>query len=180
MIMDVYRSQQLSSASEVVPKRASGKSMVWGGVSLRATPARQKGIIEDWLFGAYDHASSKSLREPSLQELSSFAVALNWGIGSSSLKADVNAFARLQMVLDRNSSYFGSKYRSWTVRVRCFGASSAFQEGLVDDRLRGHVRQFAPLPCFHLLAIGSKFRCMIHADRDAIDQGERFRVRTPA
>jgi hypothetical protein len=41
----------------------------------------------------------------------SFAVALNWGIGSSSLKADVNAFDRLQIVLDRNSSYFGSKYR---------------------------------------------------------------------
>jgi hypothetical protein len=114
------------------------------------------------------------------QNSPSFAVALNWGIGSSSLKADVNAFDRLQIVLDRNSSYYGSKYRSWTVRVRCFGASSAFHEGLIDDHLRGHVRQFAPLPCFRLLAIGSKFRCMIHADRDAIDQGERFRVRTPA
>jgi len=54
----------------------------------------------------------------------SFAVALNWGIGSNSLNADVNAFERLQIVLDRNSSYFGSKYRSCTVRARCLGASS--------------------------------------------------------
>ncbi len=38
-----------------------------------------------------------------------FAVALNCGIGSSSLNADVNAFERLQMVRGRNSSYFGSK-----------------------------------------------------------------------
>jgi len=39
----------------------------------------------------------------------SLAVALNWGIGSSSLKADVKAFDRLQIVRDRNSSYFGLK-----------------------------------------------------------------------
>ncbi len=39
----------------------------------------------------------------------SLAVALNWGMGSSSLNAEVNAFERLQMVLDLNSSYFGSK-----------------------------------------------------------------------
>ena len=38
-----------------------------------------------------------------------FAVALNCGIGSSSLNADVNAFDRLQIVRDVNSSYFGSK-----------------------------------------------------------------------
>jgi hypothetical protein len=33
---------------------------------------------------------------------------LNCGIGSSSLKAEVKAFDRLQIVRDRNSSYFGS------------------------------------------------------------------------
>ena len=37
-----------------------------------------------------------------------FAVALNCGMGSSSLNADVNAFERLQMVRVRNSSYVGS------------------------------------------------------------------------
>ena len=42
----------------------------------------------------------------------SLAVALNWGMGSSSLNADVNAFERLQIVRARNSSYAGSKYRS--------------------------------------------------------------------
>jgi hypothetical protein len=36
------------------------------------------------------------------------AVALKWGMGSSSLNADVNAFERLQIVRGRNSSYFGS------------------------------------------------------------------------
>lgn len=38
----------------------------------------------------------------------SFAVALNCGMGSSSLNADVNALERLQIVRGRNSSYFGS------------------------------------------------------------------------
>ena len=36
------------------------------------------------------------LREPRFRELSSFAVALNWGMGFNSLNADVEAFARLQ------------------------------------------------------------------------------------
>src|SRR6202008_3416839 len=40
----------------------------------------------------------------------SFAVALNCGMGSSSLNAEVNAFDRLQIVRGRNSSYLGSKY----------------------------------------------------------------------
>jgi hypothetical protein len=39
----------------------------------------------------------------------SFAVALNCGMGSSSLKAEVKALERLQIVRERNSSYFGSK-----------------------------------------------------------------------
>ena len=34
----------------------------------------------------------------------SFAVALNCGMGSSSLNAEVNAFDRLQIVRERNSS----------------------------------------------------------------------------
>ena len=42
----------------------------------------------------------------------SFAVALNCGIGSSSLKADVKAFDRLQIVRDRNSSYLGLRMRT--------------------------------------------------------------------
>jgi hypothetical protein len=37
----------------------------------------------------------------------SLTVALNCGIGSSSLKADVKVFDRLHMVRDRNSSYCG-------------------------------------------------------------------------
>jgi hypothetical protein len=41
----------------------------------------------------------------------SLAVALNCGMGSSSLNADVKAFERLQIVRGRNSSYFDSKCR---------------------------------------------------------------------
>jgi hypothetical protein len=39
----------------------------------------------------------------------SFAVALNCGIDSSFLNAEVNAFERLQIVRGRNSSHYGSK-----------------------------------------------------------------------
>ena len=39
----------------------------------------------------------------------SLAVALNCGMGSSSLNAEVKVLERLQIVRDRNSSYFGSK-----------------------------------------------------------------------
>jgi hypothetical protein len=65
-------------------------------------------------------------------------------MGYSSLNAEVNEFERLQIVRDRNSSYFGSTYRSWTVRARCFGASS-----LPSTR-----------PCFYLLPHGSKLHCI--------------------
>jgi hypothetical protein len=37
------------------------------------------------------------------------AVALNCGMGSSSLNDDVNALETLQIVRGRNSSYFGSR-----------------------------------------------------------------------
>ena len=40
------------------------------------------------------------------------------------LNAEVNALERLQIVRGRKSSYLGSKYKSCTVRARCFGASS--------------------------------------------------------
>jgi len=43
----------------------------------------------------------------------SLAVALNCGMGSNSLNAEVNALENI--VRDLNSSYFGSKYRSCTV-----------------------------------------------------------------
>jgi hypothetical protein len=43
------------------------------------------------------------------RKLPSFAVALNCGIGSSSLKADVNAFDRLHTVRALNSSIDGEK-----------------------------------------------------------------------
>ena len=50
-----------------------------------------------------DWENRVSMNSPSL------AVALNGGIASSCLNADVKAFERLQIVRDRDSSYFGSK-----------------------------------------------------------------------
>src|SRR5258708_15299084 len=100
----------------------------------------------------------------------SLAVALNCGTGSSSLNADVNALERLQIVRGRNSSYFGSKYRSCTVRTRCLGFESALDECLVDDHLGGDVRQFTFLPCLHLLSHRLKVPLhSVHSDRDAVD-----------
>src|SRR2546426_11565414 len=54
----------------------------------------------------------------------SFAVALNCGIGSSSLNALVNALERLHVVLGANSSICGLKYRSWTRRAKGLGTSN--------------------------------------------------------
>src|SRR5712691_7299911 len=94
----------------------------------------------------------------------SFAVALNCGIGSSSLNADVNAFPKLQRVLGANSSIVGLKYRSCT-RVRDIS-------GLRDlpQRKRGKLRasQFRPLydspSILRLLAASarSSFACGLH------------------
>jgi hypothetical protein len=54
-----------------------------------------------WRQNDWENLDSKN--SPSL------AVALNCGIGSSSLNAEVKALERLQIVRDRNSSYLGSK-----------------------------------------------------------------------
>ena len=63
-------------------------------------------------------------------------VALNCGIGSSSLKADVKALDKLKVVRERDSAYSGSKYRSCTLCARCFGASKfAFDKRLIDHDL---------------------------------------------
>ncbi len=59
-----------------------------------------------------------------------------------------------------------------------FGSfQSALNERLVDDHLRGDVRQFASLPGFHLLSHRLKVSLhSINANRDAVDERERLRV----
>src|SRR5215472_4236854 len=54
-------------------------------------------------FAQNDYEDLFSKNSPSL------AVALNWGIGSSCLKAEVKALDRVQIVRGWNSSYCGSK-----------------------------------------------------------------------
>jgi hypothetical protein len=66
----------------------------------------------------------------------SFAVALNWGMGSSSLNALVNAFERLHIVRGENSSYSGWKYSRCTSERRLRGASqlAIHKRGISLDR----------------------------------------------
>ena len=69
------------------------------------------------------------------------------------------------MVRGWNSSYFGAKYRSCTLLARCLGLPVCLDECLVDDYLRGDVRQLTSLPGFHLLAHGLEVPLhAIHAD----------------
>jgi hypothetical protein len=78
-----------------------------------------------------DYAGNCAREPPSL------AVAVNCGMGSSFLKALVNAFERLHMVLAENSGYCGSKYQlvdlgeqaSWSFQL-------AVDERRVVDQLR--------------------------------------------
>src|SRR5580692_7749702 len=80
-------------------------------------------LIIDWIGAAGRVARwLERLENRASRNSPSFAVALNCGMGSSSLNADVNALERLQIVRGRNWSYFGSKYRSCTVRARCLVA----------------------------------------------------------
>src|SRR5713101_8248775 len=99
------------------------------------------------LRGQNDCEKRASRNSPSL------AVALNCGMGSSSLNAEVNAFERLQIVRGRKSSYFGSKYRSCTVRRKVFWSFQlALHKRLVDDDLRSdsplaQLSAMLPLAC---------------------------------
>ena len=106
------------------------------------------------------------------------AVALNCGTGSSSLNAEVNALERLQMVRGLNSSYFGFKVEVVHAAGTMLGNfQSALDESLVDDHLCCDVRQFTPLPGFHLLSHGLEVSLhSVDADRDAVDERERLRV----
>ena len=72
-----------------------------------------------WQCPPQKFRSNRSSRNPL-----SLAVALNCGIGSSSLKADVNALDRLHRVRARNSSYRGSFPPIWRKTRRIMGASA--------------------------------------------------------
>jgi len=78
---------------------------------------------------------------------------------------------RLQIVRDRNPSYFGSKYKfmcSSSKVLRRFELT--LHKCLVDDYLGGDAAEFAFLPRFHLLAHGLEVALHpIDTDRNAID-----------
>jgi hypothetical protein len=95
-------------------------------------------------------------------------------MGSSSLKADVNALERLQTVLGSNSGYCGEKYKSCTRRA---GAKLAFDEGLVDDHLGRHRAELRLAPGLYLLSHRLEVPLLpVHTDRDGVYKRQAFRV----
>ena len=140
-----------------------------------------KSVFESMIRDQERHADSLEAQLHAIKEMgiaNYLAQQIDCGIGSISLNADVKAFHRLQIVRGRNSSYFGSKYKSCTVRARCFGASSpAFHERFVDHHLGGDIREFTTLPGLDLLAHRPEVPLHpVNTDRNAVDQRERFRV----
>ena len=61
--------------------------------------------------GGYRHVPFRTARSVLPGIIPSLTVALNCGMESSSLKAEVIAFTRLKIVRRRKSSYLGSKYQ---------------------------------------------------------------------
>ena len=82
-----------------------GEQLAWenGGLVFRKGITGWQGAASQYRPSGHDCENRASRNSPS------FAVALNRGMGSSSLNAEVNAFERLQIVRGWNSSYFGSK-----------------------------------------------------------------------
>ena len=81
-----------------------GETAIFG-----ATPASQTGNNKRSAVRPAPPCFLKKLARTGPLGTPSFAVALNCGMASSSLKADVKAFDRLRIVRGGNSSYFGSK-----------------------------------------------------------------------
>src|SRR5260370_36125064 len=69
------------------------------------------------------------------RKLSNFAVALNWGTGSSSLNALVNAFDRLHIVRGKKFSYCA--WATGSLLVRLLTGVTLLQLG--QDRLKARV-----------------------------------------
>jgi hypothetical protein len=92
-------------------------------------------------------------------------VALNWGIGSSSLNAEVKAFDRLSLRAPAQS------YNWWTRRARCFGASKSSS---MNPRYMIFGCCIGQLLCApHLDLAAHRLEISLHsadADRDGIDQ----------
>jgi len=98
-------------------------------------------------------------------------------MGSSSLNADVNAFDRLQIVRagiprisPRNKGHEPSGLGAWSFQF-------PLEESLVDDHLRGHIREFTSLPDFHMFSHRLKVALHpVNTHRDGVTERERLRV----
>lgn len=110
---------------------------------------------------------SQNAREKRTSKYSpSFAVALNWGIGSSSLNAEVKALERLHTVRARNSSYLEYEVEIVNAAGEMFRyVQFALDKRLIDDHLCGNIAELRLAPRFHLLSHGLEVALhSIHTD----------------
>src|SRR5271155_1526544 len=148
---------------EVIQKRVSRK--LWGRVStLHTIFASQK---ERWPAGP--PRGLERLREPSLQELSKHRRGLELWYRLERLECRGERIRETP-----NGAWFEFLILRVEVQVmhsasEVFGSFQfAFHESLVDDHLRGDIRQFTSLPGFHLLSHRLEVPLhSIHANRNA-------------
>jgi hypothetical protein len=113
----------------------------WNGPGVRVR-SRQLG----WACGAAEII----LRSPLQETGPGFAVARSCGTGSSSLNADVNAFDRLHMVQDSNSSCCGETELVDAPRQVFRNLQILLNECPVDHQLCRRCGQLLGSPAFHL------------------------------
>jgi hypothetical protein len=101
----------------------------------------------------------------------SFAVALNCGMGSNSLNAEVNAFDRLQSRARPEFLILRLEVQVMHGAGKVLGSFEfAFDECLIDDHLRRDIGEFASLPRFDLLTHGLEVSLHpVDADGNAIN-----------
>jgi hypothetical protein len=133
-----------------------GNQRVWRHRWLPQMPSEQMGVSG----GAVGNCSLRTTENLPSRNSPNFRGRFELRIGSSSLNADVDAFERLPIVRDRNSSYFGSKYGSCSPCQMLRSFDFAFHERFVDDQL--HCDSVSSLlfqasTCFRS---GSELRCI--------------------
>src|SRR5580698_3090674 len=116
------------------------------------------------------------LREPGLQELSQLG-------GRLELRDRIQFFESRSESVRQTPDCPRPEFLVFRLEVQVMHSSgkvfrsfeSALDEGLVDDHLGGHVRQFTSLPGFYLLSHRLKISLhSVNANRDAVDERERF------
>lgn len=106
------------------------------------------------------------------------AVALNCGMGSCFVNADVTAFERLHIVQRPEFLVLGLEVEIMHDASQVFRSFQlSLDKSLVEDNLCRDVRQFTSVPGFHLLPQRVEvFLYAVHADGNIVDQRGQLRV----